>query len=217
MENNANSKGNVTGFFILASILIVLDQITKIWIKNHFGVTHTPDSLRIAVFENIEIIGDFLQFTYVENEGMAFGISFGAGKIILSLFSVIASIALSWYLLKIKDYSVWVKLGVSLILAGAVGNLIDRVFYGVFFDYAPIFYGRVIDFVQVDIPDISLGFINYSHFPIFNVADSCVTVGVIFLILFHKYIPTFSEITVSKDSEKNTEIEDETMNAGQSE
>ena len=161
-------------------------------IKNYFGITHTSNGFSLGNYQNIKIIGDFLQFTYVENEGMAFGISFGAGKIILSLFSIIASIALIWYLYKIRNYSVWVKTGIAFILAGAVGNLIDRVFYGIFFNYAPLFYGRVIDFVQVDIPDIHWGFIDYTYFPVFNVADSCVTVGVVLLIIFHKKIPTLT-------------------------
>ena len=124
-----------------------------------------------------------MQFTFTENEGMAMGITFGAGKIFLSIFSVIASVALSIYLIKLNAFSNWLKLGVALILAGAVGNLIDRVFYGLIFHYDKLFYGRVIDFIKVE------------YFPfIFNVADSCVSVGVAFLILFHKKIPTFAQL-----------------------
>jgi signal peptidase II len=203
---------SITIFFIISFILILLDQLTKLWIKNYFAVAHTGDSYTIGNYQNIRVIGDFLQFTYVENEGMAFGISFGAGKILLSLFSIFASVAISWYLIKIKNYSNWIKLAIALILAGAVGNLIDRVFYGVIFGYAPLFYGRVIDFVQVDIPDIDLGFIRYQYFPVFNIADSCVNVGVVLLLIFHKKIPTFKmlknpENTVSENvGDSNNQI-----------
>jgi signal peptidase II len=204
-------ENKVSYYFILAVFMILLDQITKQWLRNYFGVINTPTGFSLYNYENIPVIGDFLQFTYVENEGMAFGISFGAGKIFLSLFSIIASIGLSWYLIKIRNYSTWIKLGIAFILAGAAGNLIDRVFYGVIFDYAPIFYGRVIDFVQIDIPDINLGFLNYSHFPVFNVADSCVTVGVVILILFHKKLPTLDEV---KEQNKISESENSRENNG---
>lgn len=187
-------KGNLEIYFIIVIALVVLDQVTKILIKNYFGVYHTENSLSLSRYDYIRVFGEYVQFTYVENEGMAFGISFGAGKYLLSLFSVFASIALIWFIIKIRLYSPWVKIGFSLILAGAVGNLIDRVFYGVIFNYAPLFWGRVIDFVMIDIPDIDLGFIYYTHFPVFNVADSCVTIGVIILIIFHNKIPAWSDI-----------------------
>ncbi len=128
---------------------------------------------------------------------------FGWGKIFLSLFSVFASIALGYYLYKITFAHKAVKIGISLVFAGAVGNLIDRVFYGVFYGTQPLFYGHVVDFIQVDIPDINFMGINYTHFPIFNIADSCVTCGIILLILFHNKLPGIKEILG-----KNTQIED---------
>lgn len=179
-------------FFIGAVLLVFADQIVKFAVKgfmfcgiNHYGMY--PG-------QSIPVIGDILQFTFVENEGMAFGITFGAGKIFLSLFSVIASIVLVWYLNKLKDFSVWIRIGIMFILAGAVGNLVDRVFYGLIYGYAPLFYGRVVDFIIVDIPDVNFWNIHYTHFPVFNVADSCVTIGVIFLLLFHNKIPTLADI-----------------------
>ena len=176
-------KRNTVYFFVLSVLLIVTDQITKIVMRNHFGVIQTGGDYTRTVYESISVIGRFLQFTYTENEGMAMGITFGAGKIFLSLFSVLASIALTYYLYKLNSFSNWLKLGIALILAGAVGNLIDRVFYGVIYHYDKLFYGRVIDFIKVE------------YFPfIFNIADSCVSVGVAFLILFHKKIPTYKEL-----------------------
>lgn len=204
-------KGNLTIYFIVVILLVLLDQVTKILIKNYFGVSHTEDSLSLSRYDYIRVIGEYVQFTYVENEGMAFGISFGAGKYLLSLFSVFASIALTWLIFKIRFYSSWVIIGFSLILSGAVGNLIDRVFYGVIFGYAPLFWGRVIDFVMVDIPDIDLGFLYYTHFPVFNVADSCVTIGVIILIIFHNKIPVWSDIMNNPD-DSQIQIQENTIN-----
>jgi signal peptidase II len=141
----------------------------------------------------ISVIGSFLQFTHIENPGMAFGIEFGALKPILSIFSIIASVFLFYLIGRSGNSKTLIKLGLALVTAGAAGNLIDRVFYGVFFDYAPLFYGMVVDFIQVDIPDINFLNIHYRYFPIFNVADSCVSVGVFILILMHKHLPSFDK------------------------
>ncbi|MCX6153618.1 MAG: signal peptidase II [Candidatus Kapabacteria bacterium] len=176
-------------YFWIASLFIILDQVTKLWIKGFviFGFEH--HGLRFS--EQLPIIGATLQFIHVENAGGPFGIQFGVAKIFLSLFSVFASIALAWYLIKIKEYSLWIKIGVALIFAGAVGNLIDRVFYGVFFNEGALFYGKVVDFIQVDIPDVELFGMKYESYPIFNIADSLVTIGVALLIIFNNKIPSF--------------------------
>ncbi len=179
-------------YFIIAIILVIFDQLTKIAVKgfNIFGIEHTG----MMLGESIPLIGDFLRITFVENEGMAFGIKFGSGKIFLSLFSVIASIALGIFLHKLKQYSLFAKIPIMLIFAGAIGNLIDRVFYGVFYGESPLFYGKVVDFIQVDIPDVTIFGSTYTHWPVFNIADSCVTCGVILLILFHNKIPPLKEV-----------------------
>lgn len=192
-----NSKRTNILLFSGAFILILLDQASKLAIKgfDFLGMHHAG----LHYGQLISVIGDFLQITYVENAGMALGITFGPAKIFLSLFSIVASVALGYYLLKLSGYNIWIRLGIMLIFAGAVGNLIDRVFYGVIYNEAPLFYGRVVDFVQVDIPDINFWILNYTHFPVFNVADSCVTCGVAVLVLFHKKIPTFKELFAGKN------------------
>jgi len=177
-----NKNKSIIIFFIIPFVLVIIDQLTKL----HFR--------QLNYFESIEVIGSYLTFVHVENPGMAFGITFGPFKILLSLFSILASVALFYTLTKLKEYHFSFKLGISLIAAGATGNLIDRVFYGVFFDYAPLFYGKVVDFIQVDIPDINFLNIRFTHFPVFNVADSCVTVGVIVLLLFYTHIPQLEDI-----------------------
>lgn len=187
--------------FVIAVFLILLDQFTKYLIYDYFKVQHIGSEYYIISPERseIQVLGEFIKFVYVENAGMAFGIQFGEFKIILSLFSIFASIVLVIIIIRISHSPFIIQLAFGLILAGAIGNLIDRVFYGVIFGYAPIFYGRVIDFIQVDIPDINIGnIINYTHWPVFNVADSCVSIGVVLLIIFNKYIPNFSVLFKKK-------------------
>jgi len=164
-------------FTLTAIFLVIFDQATKL----HFR--------KLDYGDTISVIGNFLQFTHVQNPGMAFGIEFGVMKPLLSIFSIVASILLFFLLGKISDFKPWVKIGVALVTAGATGNLIDRVFYGVAFDYAPLLYGMVVDFIQVDIPDVNFLGLHYRYFPIFNIADSCVTVGTVILVLMHKYLP----------------------------
>jgi signal peptidase II len=112
---------------------------------------------------------------------------------------------LGWYLHKLRGFNFWVRLGIMLIFAGAMGNLVDRVFYGVIFNEGPLFYGRVVDFVQVDIPDINFLGLNYTYFPVFNVADSCVSCGVVTLLLAHKYIPSFKQLSGKEQSEETSD------------
>ncbi len=192
-----DKQKNISNFYLAAGILVILDQITKVLVKGFdlFGFHHQG----LDYGELIPIIGSYVQLTFIENPGMAWGIHFGiVGKFFLSSFSIIASIALIYLIKQIRDAHFGVKLGFSLILAGAFGNLIDRVFYGIFYGYAPLLYGKVVDFVQVDVPDIDLGFYSMTHFPVFNVADSCVTIGIITLLIFYNHIPSLNEIFTFK-------------------
>jgi signal peptidase II len=175
------------GFIALAAAFILLDQCTKIAVKGFHLLGWKHDGMML--YESIPIVGDAVRLTFVENPGMAFGISFGAGKIFLSLFSVIASILLVWYLARLETPSFGAKLALTLIFAGATGNLIDRVFYGVFYGESPLFYGKVVDFVDVDMPDFALFGRDYLRFWVFNVADSCVSVGMGLMLLFNKHLP----------------------------
>lgn len=135
----------------------------------------------------IPVFGDFFRFTFVENPGMAFGYDPGSSfKLIISVFSLVASIGLIFYLYVIRDKSWSLKIAIALILGGAIGNLIDRTFYGVFFDYSPLFYGKVVDFFDVDFFDFTLFGRSYDRWPVFNIADAAVTIGVLILLLFYK-------------------------------
>ncbi|TAE25372.1 MAG: signal peptidase II [Candidatus Kapaibacterium sp.] len=179
------------GFILFSLCLILLDQATKIAVKGFHIASWKHQGM--TLYESIEIIGDTVRCTFVENPGMAFGISFGAGKIFLSLFSVLASGVLVWYLARLETPSFGAKLALALIFAGATGNLIDRVFYGVFYGETPLFYGKVVDFIDVDIPDLALFGREYTRFWVFNVADSCVSVGMAFMLFFNKHLPFLQE------------------------
>ncbi|MEW6654885.1 MAG: signal peptidase II, partial [Bacteroidota bacterium] len=159
--------------------IVILDQVTKFLVK---GVTIPLFNFHVQGMEygsSINVIGDFFKLTFVENPGMAFGIDVNeTSKLFLSLFSIFAGFGILYYLYKSKEQKLVVRLGLAFILGGAVGNMIDRVFYGVFYEYAPLFYGRVVDFFNFDFFDITIFGRTYDRFPIFNIADSSVTVGV---------------------------------------
>lgn len=186
------SNKNTYILLLIAGILVIVDQLTKFIAM---GVPFLGISIGDGVREGeyIDVIGSFLQFTYVENPGMAFGISFGPMKIILTLFSLVASAALVYVLVKKWYIRSALRVAIMLILAGAFGNFIDRMFYGVWFQDGELFHGRVVDFIMFDIPDIHIGDIFYSHFPVFNIADSCVTIGIAILLLNYKHLSEFEQ------------------------
>lgn len=189
------------GYILCAFALILLDQISKIAVKGFHLAGWRHEGM--TLYQSIEVLGDALRITYVENPGMAFGISFGAGKIFLSLFSVIASLGLLWYLTRLETPSTGAKLALMLIFAGATGNLIDRVFYGVFYGESPLFYGKVVDFIDADMPDITLFGREYTRFWVFNVADSCVSVGMGLMMLFNKHLPFLQEKHEAPDAREH--------------
>ncbi|HZY09771.1 MAG TPA: signal peptidase II, partial [Bacteroidota bacterium] len=131
------------------------------------------------------ILGDFLRLTYIENPGMAFGIDLG-GKLFFSIFSIFACACILLYLFMSKEESIVFRTSLAMILGGAVGNLIDRVFYGVLFGEAPLFYGKVVDFLDVDFFNINLFGYSLSRWPVFNVADASVTCGVLLMLSAHR-------------------------------
>ncbi len=174
------------GVLFVSLAIVLLDQFTKLFIKGinipWLGIHFSG----IPYGKNFDVLGSFFRITFVENPGMAFGINVdGLSKLLLSLFSLFASVALIVYLYKVKNKPFFYRFALSLIIAGAVGNLIDRTFYGVIYGYAPIFYGRVVDFLNFKFFNITLFGHTYDRFPIFNIADSSVTIGV-FLLLFYR-------------------------------
>jgi signal peptidase II len=136
------------------------------------------------LYSSKEVIDGFLRFTFVENPGMVFGINVG-GKLFFTLFSVLAGIGILVYLYTMRKETLWLRLPLALILGGAFGNLIDRVFYGVFYGEAPLFYGKVVDFIELKLFRMEFFGYQLTSWPVFNIADIAITLGVIMLIVFH--------------------------------
>ena len=137
--------------YLLIGLIVIIDQITKIIIK---------ESMYLG--ESIQLVGDFLRITYVENPGIAFGIRVGH-PIIFTILSLLASIVIIIYMIYHRNGEKILKYGLAVILGGALGNLIDR-----------LLVQRVVDFVDVGIGDL--------RWPVFNVADSAVVIGMFMLI-----------------------------------
>lgn len=177
--------GSKLKVLFISLFIIIVDQLTKLIVKG-FSIPFLNMNHRGMIYgDKHSIIGQFIRITYIENPGMAFGIDLGINsKLLLSVFSIAASIAIVYYLYKIRKESLAVRISLALILGGAIGNLIDRVFYGVLYGYAPLFFGKVVDFIDVDFFDIHLFGYTYDRWPVFNVADMAVSIGVILLLVF---------------------------------
>ena len=163
--------------------VVLLDQITKLLVHGFSFLGLTVKGMEYG--SSIDILGSFLRLTFVENPGIAFGIDIGvANKLLLTVFTFVLIVVLLYYFFKNLDKTTGYRIALAFIIGGAIGNFIDRMFYGVLFDYAPLFYGKVVDFINFEFFDFSLFGKSFSRFPIFNVADSAVTIGVILLIFF---------------------------------
>jgi signal peptidase II len=176
--------------------VILLDQAAKLLVKGFtIPFTHYYHA-GMQMGQTIPVIGNFLRLTYVENPGMAFGIEIG-GRAFLAVFSLLASVGIFYYLFKIRRDALSIRLSLALILGGAIGNLIDRIFYGVIFGEGKLFYGKVVDFIDMDFFKIHIMNFSMDRFAIFNVADSAVSVGIVLMLLFHK---KFSEHEIKTES-----------------
>jgi len=167
--------------------VVIIDQVSKFFVKGFSLPFININFDGMYLGQMIPIAGNFFRITFVENPGMAFGYDPGLNfKLIISVFSLIASIGLIFYLYVIRNRSWSLRIAIALILGGAVGNLIDRMFYGLIYGYASVFYGRVVDFFDVDFFDFTLFGRSYDRWPVFNVADAAVTIGVLMLLIFYK-------------------------------
>lgn len=213
---------------IIVAAIIITDQALKIWIKTSFPFGHVKDVMGLNWFK----------LYFIENEGMAWGWKFGGewGKMILTLFRLAAVIFGTWYLVRIvkHNYHKGFIVCAALIYAGALGNLIDSMFYGLIFSssdystvaamfpkeggYAGFLHGRVVDMLYFPLIRSHFpawvplwGGENFEFFsPIFNIADASISIGVITLLLFQKRF--FKKANSSNDHpvvETNTKVNDE--------
>jgi len=211
------NKKVIVPIIIIFGILLI-DQMLKIWVKTH-----------MVIGEEVHIFGERVMLKFVENPGMAFGMEFGGnwGKLALSIFRILAVGGLIWYLVTLirKGSNLFVISCISLIIAGAAGNLIDCAFYGLIFNesfgevaqmfpdgggYAGFLAGNVVDMFYCPVINTTLsdGFPIWGgeHIiffrPIFNVADSAITISVFLMIIFYK------KLLPPKEEKVNTETAD---------
>ena len=185
-----SKRKGLIGSFIIIFVVLLLDQILKVWVKTH-----------MSIGQEIPVLGNWFKLLFIENPGMAFGWMGGGGavKIALSMFRIVAVVALIYLLFRLtkKNTKFGVLVGIALITAGALGNIIDCVFYGQIFHYAGWLHGQVVDMLYFPIIDVARennswlpGFLfgPDDHFiffrPIFNLADSAITIGVFYMVLF---------------------------------
>jgi signal peptidase II len=192
---------------LLIIAILLVDQIVKIWVKTHMAIGD--------VAFNVSLLGvDWLTMTFLENNGAAGGLQIFGNKIFLSVFRIFASLFVGYYIWLLTQKKEEVRRGyfvcMALIFAGAVGNLIDCMFYGLVFNasspyylsyfvpfgtgYAPFLMGKVVDMfyfplIETEWP-LWMPFVGGEHFvffsPVFNFADSCISVSVVWLLLFYR-------------------------------
>lgn len=188
---------------IIIFLILLVDQVLKIWIKTN-----------LSIGDEIVVFKDWFILHFVENNGMAFGFEFAGeyGKIFLSVFRIIAVIAIGWYLFKLakqKEIPFGFIISIALIFAGAIGNIIDSLFYGIIFNdsygqvatlfpegggYSNFLHGRVVDMFYFPLIEgrypgwlPKIGGNPFIFFrPVFNVADSAITVGIFSILLFYR-------------------------------
>ncbi len=211
-SNRISTKG--MAMIIIIAVLLV-DQLTKIWVKTH-----------MHLHECIDITGWF-KILFVENNGMAYGMELLGGKLVLSLFRIVAISVLAYYLYKeVKRNANRLYVAcVAMVWAGAVGNLIDSVFYGMIFNaaspfyvsyfvpfgqgYAPMLMGKVVDMLHFPLIETHypewvpwVGGNEFVFFsPVFNVADACISVGFVMALLFCR--DEIAKISLFKHADDN--------------
>lgn len=214
MKNRTNRL-----LFVIFAVLIA-DQVLKVWIKTN-----------LSLGEEIVIFKDWFIIHFVENNGMAFGFEFAGeyGKLFLSFFRILAVIAIGWYLFKLtrlKQIPFGFLASIALIFSGAIGNIIDSILYGMIFNhsygqvadflpdgggYASFLHGRVVDMfyfplLQGNFPDWLpvWGGKDFIFFrPVFNIADSSITIGIFSILLFYR--KQFNSLETTEKKNEDTE------------
>ncbi|WP_339740447.1 lipoprotein signal peptidase [uncultured Sunxiuqinia sp.] len=203
----------------LVFLILLIDQLIKVWIKTN-----------MYLGQEFPVLGDWFLIHFVENNGMAFGIEFAGeyGKIFLSLFRVVAVAGIGWYLFKLikkEEIPMGFIACIALIFAGAIGNIIDSAFYGLIFNesygqiaqflpdeggYSSFLHGKVVDMLYF--PLFSGRYPQWLPFwggndflffrPVFNIADSAITIGIFSILIFYRQL--FSQLEDNKEQEPET-------------
>ena len=202
-------------FYWLTFGVILVDQVIKMAVKLTLGAEFHESGCMDS--KEIAVLGSSFKITFAENPGAAFSMTFGdfipwlghsGGKIVLSVFSFLAIFVIVYFLHRVKNFKNILPWAVALILGGALGNIFDRVFYGLIFcdtncsfggpgdpDYYPctLLFGRVVDMFYLDIGDFDIwnwvpffGGNRYHLWPIFNIADSAISTGIAVILLFQR-------------------------------
>lgn len=211
-------------YFWLAFGIVLVDQLVKLIVK----FTMRP-------YEEIKVIGDFLRINFIENKGAAFGLTIADifqkigisltednAKMALTMFSVLAIIVIVYLLQQARQSKSQLPIFLALILGGAIGNIIDRIFYGVWFaginDYeGGLFHGRVVDWVYIDAYHGEIFGMQVDLLPVFNVADGAIAIGIIAIIVFQRRLfkqlqatdsetVAATELSAKQATEKGTEL-----------
>jgi len=214
---------------LLILLILVADQGLKIWVKTS-----------MYYHEEFKIAGSWFRLFFIENEGMAYGWSFGGewGKLLLTLFRFVAVVAGTWYLKRIveQQYHKGFIVCAALIYAGALGNLIDSMFYGLLFTgsepgaplatmfpeqgYAGFFHGKVVDMLYFPIIENKImpswvpviGGEPFTFFqPIFNIADASISTGIIAILIFQKRFFPSEKQEEGKTVETNAKVSDDSQ------
>lgn len=168
---------------IVTLLIVLIDQVSKLFVRGISLPSIGIDWQGLSHGQRNPVWGDVFNITYVENPGIAFGINPGPDfKTLVSILTLAASIGLFIYLYVIRSQKFSSRLAVALILGGAIGNLIDRTFYGLLFGYGPLFHGSVVDFFDIRIIELFL-FNSTIGTYIFNIADAAVSIGVVILLV----------------------------------
>jgi signal peptidase II len=206
---------------IVAFLILFIDQTLKIWIKTH-----------MVLGEEFSVFGDWFYIHFTENNGMAFGLEFAGkfGKIMLSLLRIFAVIGIGWYIYVLckKNVHIGLIISAACIWAGAFGNIIDSAFYGLIFNdsllqvatlfpeeggYSSILHGKVVDMLYF--PIIEGHFPNwfpiwanesFTFFrPVFNIADSSISIGVVLIVIFQKkFFGSLKNSSVTSEIQQNS-------------
>jgi len=208
---------------IIIFLILIADQVLKIWVKT-----------TMSLGDEFVVFKDWFILHFVENNGMAFGFEFAGeyGKMFLSIFRILAVIAIGWYLFKLakqKEIPFGFIVSISLIFAGAIGNIIDSLFYGLIFQdsygqvsaifpqgggYASFLHGKVVDMFYFPLINGQypgwLPFVGGDQFiffrPVFNIADSSITIGIFSILIFYrKYFNKEEEKPAEEMAEQNAE------------